>query len=82
MALSSEDIDMVAKASADEILKSLGRDSNPSPAGIDISKLPGFAYFWGSTRPFTIVWEKHRDGTVSFVSLRLIEQDLAEFIKE
>lgn len=82
MALSREDIGLVAKASADEILKCLGRDSNPSPAGIDINKLPGFAYFWGSTRPFTIVWGKHKDGTVSFTSLRLTESDLAEFVKE
>ncbi|GAH99763.1 unnamed protein product [marine sediment metagenome] len=82
MAISNEDIDRVAKASADEIVKSLELGSGSPATGIDINKLPGYVYFWGSSKPFTIVWGKHKDGTVSFTSLRLIERDLADFIKE
>lgn len=39
-----------------------------------IEKLPRFAYV-GST-VFEILWKKHRDGTVSFVSFRLGKRDL------
>lgn len=82
MSLTTEEIDHIATRSADEIVKRLNQGSNPSARGIDINKLPGYAYFWGSNKPFTIVWEKHKDGTVSFTSLRLIANDLADFIKE
>ena len=82
MAISREDIEKLAKASADEIVRRLEPRSVSSPRGIDISKLPDFVYFWGSDKLFAIVWKRHEDATFSFTSQRLTEDELAEFIKD
>ena len=82
MTISREDIDKLAKASAEKIVRRLVPSAEPAPRGIDISKLLDFVYFWGSDRLFTIVWKRHEDGTFSFTSQRLTEEELAECIKD